>query len=76
MDRSSASPLFLGGVDAGLGGVLEEKALLLAAFLDDGVLADVEDGAVGGGGGQVAHLAEEVGIPDGAGLRAGRRFPT
>ena len=56
---------FLDGDDASLGGSLQEAALLLAAVLDDGVLAGVEDGAVGCGGGEVLHLADEAGIvPD------------
>ena len=63
MDRSSAAPLFFGGIDAGLGGLLEEVTLLLATLLDDGLLAGVQEGTLGGGGGEIPHLAEEGGVP-------------
>jgi len=53
---------FFGGAQACPDGVLEDAALLLAALLDDGLLASVEGGAVGGDGGEVVHLVEEGGI--------------
>ncbi len=62
MDTTSAPPLFLGGVEPGLGGPLEKPPLVLTALYDDGLLAGVEDRAVGGGGGEVVYLADEIGI--------------
>src|SRR4051794_21977689 len=48
----------------GLGGVLEEATLVLAALLDDCLLAGVQDRAIGGGG-EVLHSSDEAGMgPD------------
>ena len=46
-------------------GLLEGATLVLAALFDDGVLADLEDPAIGRGEGEgeVLRLLEEDGLP-------------
>ncbi len=62
MNTASAAPLFFGGVEPRLDGLLKDTTLMLAALLDDGLLAGVEDRAVRGGGGQVFHLLQKTGV--------------
>ena len=62
MSTASAASPFFGGIESGLDGMLQEASLMLAAPLDDGGLADLEDRAIGRSGGEVLHLADRVGI--------------
>ena len=74
MSTVSAAPLFFGGVEPDLNGVLQETALVLAAPLDDSLLTDLKDRAVGRRGGKIGHLFKEAGIPPNQVLVAGFDF--